>query len=247
MLKTIIFAVSFVITSVSSAYADISPSLWNYYKSLSERSVSGCCAGFPGRCIGQAECSPEFVEQWSHRPFVYELHFEDRILLGKSVYSLARHSGDIAKDISRDRVAHGVEGFHYSSMQICDWLNSMFNGVEEAPVAEEFYLVSLFIRDGVVQVKDGSFVPSENIGHVLAAAPGRKRSLKENLGHERLHVRWDEERSFREKARAIWESLAEEKRQKFKEALKGYADNEEFLLEEWAVREVLSGNLNVGK
>lgn len=240
------FLVTVILALPAVAFGDISPSLWNYYKTISEYSESRHSTVFPGRCIGGFEETAEFIEKWQYRSSVYELHFSDRLLLGKTVYSLARYSGDISEEISRGRIANGVEGFHYSSRQICDWLNAVFSGKCEAPVAEEFYLISLLIRDNVVQVEKGRFLPSEKIGHVLAAAPGKKRTFKDNLCHERLHVLWDASREFRQRAESRWKAFTEEQQKSIRKSLKGYADNEALLMEEWAVREAQAGTLNPG-
>lgn len=247
MIRKFFLVTLFLTCMFGYAKADISPSIWDFYKTLSENTDIRLSEAFPGRYIGKTDNLTEFTTPWSHRTSTYELHFEDKNFLGRAVYSLARYCGDISEEISRIRVANGVEGFHYSSSQICDWINAIFKGSIEAPVAEEFYLASLLLRDGVVKLENGTFHPSSKIGHVLASAPGKKRSITENLRHERLHVLWDEEDSIQRIARSKWSSFSEAQKKEIRESLKGYANNEELLLEEWAVRAIQAGDLNIGE
>lgn len=193
---------------------------------------------YPGRLLRNVQAgAAAFAHAWKFRKQTYELHFDSRQTLGRTVYDLALHSGDIPPSVSRERVEAGVEGFHYGIQQVCSWLNAVFEGQRETPVRETLLFMGYLLRDQVVVLRDGIFEPGKEIKHVLAAAEGRKRSLEENLNHERLHVFWDEDPAFQKQARKAWNALSSSARKAEQDKLKQYADNDALRLEEWAVRE----------
>lgn len=219
--------------------AELSPALWDSYLALAHNARPASFSLCPGRLLRNAQTgAAAFSHAWKYRKTTYELHFDSRQTLGRTVYDLALHSGDIPPTVSRERVEAGVEGFHYGITQICAWLNDVFAGKRETPVRETLLFMGYLLQDQVVVLKEGRFIPGEKIGHVLAAAEGKKRSLEENLNHERLHVLWDEDPAFVKQVRKAWDALPEAERERERNRFKQYADNEELRLEEWAVREV---------
>lgn len=231
------------------AQSENTQTLWNKFMekargtavSASPNGISGC----PGRFFGARETArvAAFEENWKYRAATYELHYADSAALARTVYGLALHAGDIDTSVSRERFIAGVQGWHYSVPQICVWLNEVFNGTMTQP--EELVLVGFLIKDEVLVLKNGSFVPGSKIRHVLAAAPGKKRSFRNNLLHERIHVFWDENEEFRKEAKARWNSMTEEEQAHARQSLKQYADNPSQILEEWAVRQVESGAMQL--
>ncbi len=219
--------------------AELSPALWDSYLTLALNARPANFSLCPGRLLRGAQTgAAAFSHAWKYRKTTYELHFDSRQALGRTVYDLALHSGDIPPSVSRERVEAGVEGFHYDITQICVWLNDVFAGKRETPVRETLLFMGYLLQDQVVVLKEGRFIPGGKIRHILAAAEGKKRSLEENLNHERLHVFWDEDPTFVKQARKAWEALPESGREQERNRFKQYADNEELRLEEWAVREV---------
>lgn len=230
----------------ASCPAELSPALWDAYLTLARNTPHAPVPQCPGRLLGGAQTGlAAFSHAWKYRKTTYELHFDSRQALGRTVYDLALHSGDIAPTVSRERVEAGVEGFHYGIDQICAWLNDLFAGKRETPVRETLLLIGYLLQDQVVVLKEGRFVPGGTIGHVLAAAEGKKHSLQENLQHERLHVFWDEDPAFMKQARKAWITLPASRQEEVRKRFKQYADNEELRLEEWAVREAQAGRLTL--
>lgn len=218
--------------------AELSPALWDNYLALAQNMPPTSFSHYPGRLLRNVQAgATAFAYAWKFRKQTYELHFDSRQTLGRTVYDLALHSGDIPLSVSRERVEAGVEGFHYGIHQICAWLNDVFEGKRETPVRETLLFIGYLLQDQAVVLKDGSFEPGKEIKHVLAAAEGRKHSMEDNLNHERLHVFWDEDPEFQKKARKAWNALSPSERKTEQDKLKQYADNEELRLEEWAVRE----------
>ena len=225
----------------SAAQAAISPELWQNYLEKAEPSpdVTFDAIRFPGKFMRDASADrSSFLHPWKFRSRTYELHTDDKRLLGSIVYDLALHSGDIEASVSRERVERGVSGFHYHIDQICAWLDEVFAGKRELPVRDSLVFMGDLFRAGIVTLHEGHFKPGGTINHVLAAAPGKK-SLEDNLRHERLHVFWDEDPQFRQQASSIWEKLSESERRLVADELKQYAATPEVILEEWAVREAI--------
>lgn len=104
----------------------------------------------------------------------------------------------------------------------------------------------MLLSDGVIAIKGGNFVPTGKYSHILAASQGKKRSFSDNLRHERLHVFWDEDSVFRERAQQEWKTLSEEERQKIRKTLHQYAqENEAQLVEEWAVKRAETSRMSI--
>ena len=219
--------------------------LWNKFLEKAQTSTAPRTGKLPGRFFGARDAArvAAFEEPWKYRAATYELHYADSAALARTVYGLAVHARDIEPSVSRERFVAGVQGWHYSVPQICAWLNAVFDGAEATP--EELALAGFLIKDGVLTLKNGSFVPGPTIKHVLAAAPGKKRSFRNNLLHERIHVFWDENAAFRKTAETRWNRMTEEERTSARQSLKQYADNPPQILEEWAVRQVESGALSL--
>lgn len=76
--------------------------------------------------------------------------------------------------------------------------------------------------------------PSGPVRHVLGAAPGHKRTFGDNLRHERLHIRWDEDPGFREKSEKQWAALSDDQKAQARRQLPQYPAEAQ-LIEEWAV------------
>lgn len=192
--------------------------------------------GGAGRLMGQT--SPEFekaqAEAWAHRSLTYEIYHHEAQSLARLVYALARHSGDIDQSMAPERFVTGVKGFHYQIGQVCDWLNDLLAGRSADPALDEMVLAGLLLEDRVLTVKGGRFVPAGPVRHILGAAPGRKRSFADNLRHERLHVAWDEDPDFRQKARKEWDALGQERQAQARRQLPQYPAEAQ-LIEEWAV------------
>ncbi len=188
---------------------------------------------FPGRKIGISTHNGEasFDYPWAHRETTYELHYADALFLARSILSLAISAGDVSADIDPDKFYHGVSAFHYSTDQLCQWLNA-------APTLtrSEAALVQLLKADGVLRQQEDKWVPGKNITNVLGCAPGKQRSFAQNLRHERLHVFWDRSERFREGYIKAWHNLSAKEQAAARKKLKQYnPDNEAQLIEEWAV------------
>lgn len=243
-MRTII-VLSFILTCFFSApyYSKAQPNslLWDKYLHLAQQAETQQAeikinySLYPGKIFVE-ENTDLFTSNWKYRNTTYEIFFASKQKLGRTVYDLAIFTGDIPVSTSLERVEAGVEGFHYSIDQICSWLNSVFYKTNKTPAQDTFTFISYLLQDEVVQLKNGVFVPSK-MKHVLAAAQGRKRSLEQNLKHERLHVYWDEDTAFKETAQQKWNNLSQDEKNTLQEKLKQYSNNEEVRLEEWAVRE----------
>lgn len=213
----------------------MSPSLlWDNYLAMAKSEISVDSSHYPGKNF--VSTSAKFTDDWKYRKNTYEIHFNDKRKLGRTVYDLALHSGDISSEISLKKVEAGVEGFHYDIAQICSWLNDVFSNKRDIN-PDSFEFICYLIKDSVVTLKDGNFVAAGKIKHVLAAAEGKKRSFQQNLLHERLHVYWDEDEVFKKSAQKRWNTLSQQEKDTVNQKLKHYADNMKLRLEEWAVRE----------
>ena len=177
-----------------------------------------------------------FNERWPQREVTYEMYFPKTGPAGLMVYGLAVHAGDITSTVSRDRLARGAPAFHYSVKQITDWANDAARGNCPALYPEEQAFLDRLVRDGVIIRVSGLYWADRRIKHVLGASPSKKRTLNQNLNHERIHVMWDEDPNFREKYLNLWRTLSEEEKRDILEKLKQYnPENEMQLIEEWAV------------
>ena len=190
----------------------------------------------PGRILGQAgpEFEKSFAENWGYRAQTYEIYHPDSTRLARLVYALARHSGDIDGSLAPDRFVAGVKGFHYHIDQVCAWLNDLTAGKSPDPALDELVLAGLLLEDKILAVKGGRLVPAGPVRHVLGAAPGNKRTFDDNLRHERLHIRWDEDPDFREKNKQQWAALSDDQKAQARRQLPQYPAEAQ-LIEEWAV------------
>ncbi|MDR2161118.1 MAG: hypothetical protein LBO77_03120 [Desulfovibrio sp.] len=223
--------------------------LWNRYAPSSPRAAQSrdsaaaapekpCPA--PGRCLGDsAETrAAAALSPWAWRQYGYELYFASAAELARSIYGLALATGDVGAQMTLERFERGAQGFHYGVLQLCPWAENLLTGKTVPFTMEERRLLDWLLLDGVLAGRWGKVVPGGEIRHVLGAARGKKRSLDANLAHERLHVLWDEDKSFREAGLSRWQALSEEDKQAIRASLPGYSrENEDQFVEEWTVRE----------
>lgn len=232
--------VAAVLFGVTPSFAGVTPEQWDMYLAKVQAEPV-CTRPCPGRLL--ASISPAFSEAWKYRPMTYELHYDDTKTLARAVYDLAVHSGDIPVTTPREQVENGVQGFHYSVDQICTWIDDVFSGKRGTVSHDSLVLIGYLLKDSVVRVDQGKFKPVDPIRHILAASAGSKRTLDDNLRHERLHVFWDEDESFRQHVRSAWDAMSDAGRKEAENKMKQYANNFDLRLEEWGVREVLSGRM----
>lgn len=195
-------------------------------------------AEFPGWIVGDWTQSPKslFYEKWPYRIVTYEIYFASRSLVGRMIYGLAIHSGDLDPSVSLERFERGVGGFHYSTGQIVDWANAVLDGKQKTYTVEEEKFLSKLVSDRVMLKVNGRYTSIGTIRHILGVAPSKKRSIEINLSQERTHVMWDEDPEFRDFYIKKWKSLSNEEKEKVYAGLKGYnRDNEMQIIEEWAV------------
>ena len=199
----------------------------------------------PGRILGKAqeEGTASFAYHWRYRWKTYELHFVSSSQLAHSIYGLALFTGDVSPNLPKDKFFGGVLGFHYSVNQICAWLNDVW-AKHLTLTNEENFFVGLLLQDGVIAISKGGWSKTGKINHVLAAAPGKKRTFAENLRHERLHVFWDESSVFRAREIDAWRKLKASEQAEARKKLKNYSQNNESqLIEEWAVHRAEVSNM----
>ena len=190
----------------------------------------------PGRVIGKKtkEIQEAIDSNWEYRAKTYELYFESQTVLAESVYSLAKFTKDISSDVPLSKVKKGVSAFHYSAEQICDYIAAVERN-ELTISAEERKLVSYLIKDGVVVLVNGK-CEAPYIQDVVGVSSSKKRSLKSNLTHERLHIYWDKDQSLRSDYTERWESLNKAQQDDIKKKLKQYdVSNTDQIIEEWAI------------
>ena len=203
-----------------------------------KETAAGVTGAAPGRIFGPAtdEMKALHANAWRYRAVTYELFYGDSQELARTVYGIALHAGDIDASLSPERFIKGARGYHYSVGQMCDWINDLMRKKEAEPRFDELVLLGLLLQDRVVTVREGRFVPTGTIKHVLGAAPGAKRSFADNLRHERLHIFWDENADMRRQTEEKWRALNAAEKDKARKALAQYAQgNEEQLIEEWAI------------
>lgn len=223
---------------------------WSRYFAKGDPTLHRGGPGLPGRIFGEetAEGIGErlrvFSWTWRYRPVTYELHYANSRDLARAAYGLALHSGDIEPRMTLSRLSSVAQSHHYSMTQVCAWLNDAFAGRFKALSQEELVLVGFLVQDGALRVENGRFVPAGLITHILAAAPGKRRSFAESLEHERLHVFWNQSVLFRNAAEQRWKALSESESARVREELAPYAADEARLIEEWAVREAETGRLS---
>lgn len=201
---------------------------------------------YPGRIIGHWTERPEkiFYTNWPYRGTTYEMYFARKNKLGRAIYGIALFVKDIDPSITLSRFERGAQGFHYSIEQVINWANVVLQGNMKFNTNEEFILLYWLMEEDGISIDQGRWTSTGKIKHLLGIAPGRKRSLKLNLNHERYHVIWDEDTAFRQKYTTEWNQLSEDKRNDILEGLKGYdKSNIKQIIEEWAVRQNESGGI----
>ena len=208
----------------------------------------GDAVSAPGRIFRagtEASCR-SFTAPWRYREHTYELYYDDSRSLARASYALALHARDIDLSLPAEKYLGGLLGFHYSVDQICAWLNDVIAGQSPDPALDEAVLAGLLLSDRVIAFHKGRFTSTGRVRHVLAASAGKKRPFDSTLLHERLHVFWDEDTAFRERMTRAWEALPAERKAAEKRALSRYAaDNEDQLLEEWAIHQAERTNMDL--
>ena len=247
MKKNILFFFCAVLWSVSPSSAGTLESLWNkYIPDGSSKPLSSPHSPVNIQRENSVELLGVFTHNWKYQATTHELFYEDHRALARSIYSLALHTGDVDASLDPQKFIEGVLGYHYKVTQVCDWLNAVIAKKITSPEPDEENLIGILLSDGVVTIKDERFVTTGKYSHILAASSGKKRSFSDNLRHERLHVFWDEAPDFRNNAFKEWEALSKEERQKVRSALHQYSqDNEEQLVEEWAVKKAESCDMSI--
>lgn len=196
--------------------------------------------GFPG-IIAEGWTTPPnelFHEKWPYRAVTYELYFPTTASLGRTVYGLAIFTKDLKPSVTLERFEKGAGGFHYSIGQLVDWANAVAEGRQQTYTREEDAFLARLVRDKVMIKVNGRYRDIGMVRHVLGVTPQKKRSVKLNADHERLHVLWDEDREFREKHIKLWQGLSREEKDVVIRGLKGYnPENEMQMIEEWSVRQ----------
>jgi hypothetical protein len=243
---------SFFALSVTPAHGEILEELWNKYAQTGNAGTVSHAQKTekraPGRLIGKKtpEREKSFKAAWRYRSGTYELHYTDSEALAKTVYGIALFVGDVDKTLDVSRFISGVLGWHYTTRQLCDWLNAVLDKKFEKPELDELVLVGMLLQDRIIGIDEGRFTPTGAASHLLAASPGKKRAFADNLRHERLHTYWDEDKNFRETYTEKWKNLSDEAREQALKKLSRYAaGNEQQLIEEWAVETAESTNLNL--
>jgi hypothetical protein len=252
MKKILLPSLVFLVLLGIPAQGGILEDMWNKYAPAGRQDPAREERKTPGRILGALSEEREtiFAFPWRYRSLTYELHYEDSEALARTVYGIALHAGDIDRSLDPEKFVGGVLGYHYKTQQICDWLNAVGkkNVPDPAPdpAMDELLLVGLLLQDRIIGLENGRFSPSGTVSHVLAAAPGKKRPFSVNLRHERMHIYWDEDDTFREKAMHDWEKLSgEEKEQALKKFSRYAKNNERQMIEEWAISRAESSSMSL--
>ena len=222
----------------AKAQAGIHP-LWDKYLNIYEDRRDLPELSFQGRIVGDWTERPEkqFMDAWPYRGATYEILCATGKDLARLIYGLALHTHDLDPSVDLGRFERGAQGFHYSTDQIAAWANDVLAGTFPLHTAEELAFLGWLTEDGILELDGGAVRPGDGPTHVLGAAPGKRRSMEFNLRHERLHVMWDEDDSFRQEFTGLWETLSEEEHEAVFEDLSGYdRTNLPNIIEEWAVR-----------
>ena len=193
----------------------------------------------PGYIAGEWAEKPDdlFCEAWPYRAKTYEIFFPTKKDIARAIYGLALFTRDLKPSVTLERFERGAGGFHYSIDQIAGWANAVMSGSQKVYTEEEQDFLDRLLADRVLLKVNGRYVSIGLVNHVLGVAPMKKRSLVLNLNHERTHVMWDEDPSFKERSIAGWRSLSQEEKDAVYNQLKGYSkENELQIIEEWAVR-----------
>jgi len=230
----------FSITFSISAGAEIQ-GLWEKYSTLpNETEKAPESHQYPGRIIGEWPEKPGrlYFADWPYRGKTYEVFFSQKRELGRMIYGLALFARDIDRSITLQKFEKGAQGFHYSIAQVVNWANVVLQGKLKFNTKEEFILLYWLMEDEAISLVGGKWAETGRIKHILGVTPGRKRSLKLNLNHERVHVIWDEEPTFQEKYTKKWNKLSESKTEEILKDFKSYDQTNIIqIIEEWAVRQ----------
>ncbi|MEW6266035.1 MAG: hypothetical protein AB1641_23425 [Thermodesulfobacteriota bacterium] len=197
-------------------------------------------ADCPGWILGEWEKRPDdlFREPWPYRAMTYELLFPTKKDIARTIYGLALFTRDLDPSVTLERFERGAGGFHYSLDQIVGWANAIEEKKQAFFTREEEAFLNKLVEDKVILKVQGRYVSLRQVSHVLGAAPMQNKSLVLNLDHERLHVFWDEDRSFQDSYIRRWRALSEADKEAVYSQLKGYnKENEMLIIEEWAVRQ----------
>lgn len=240
-MKIILLVLAIYFTCTSSANAHVLEELWDKYSYHIEKIDFDTQSPFPGKIIGTNNvCSNKiksFNHNWEFREFTYEIYYENPVQLAKAIYSLALHAKDIDVTLPVEKFYSGVLGFHYSVKQVCDWINNLLKN-KNTFSKEESALIGILLSDNVIRIENGKFTQTGKIEHILGAAPGKKRTFYFNLRHERLHVIWDKDSTFKNKSLKIWSNMTEDDKNKIRMNLKKYNQkNESQIIEEWAIKQ----------
>jgi hypothetical protein len=235
-----LFCSLLTITFTISAEAEIQ-ALWEKYAAvLNQTEESQSALQYPGRIVGSWPEKPErmFFANWPFRGLTYEIFFSQKRELARMIFGLALFTKDIDSSISLEKFEKGAQGFHYSISQVVSWANTVLQGELKFNTNEEFVLLYWLMEDEAISLDSGKWAATGRIKHILGVTPGRKRSLKVNLNHERFHVIWDEDLTFREKYTQKWNMLSEIKKEEILKEFKNYDQtNINQIIEEWAVRQ----------
>lgn len=196
---------------------------------------------YPGALVGNLSLQKMsyFHQSWRFRKMSYEMFFSKQESMCPAIYGLAIFTKDITPEIPLSRFSSGVQGFHYAVEQVVDWLNAVKAGKFKRYDPSESFLEGRLLDDGVIKLDGGSYVKTGIVHHVLGATSGKKRSFAKNLTHERFHIVWDEDESFRQYWLDRWNNMSGEEKGRIVQSLgkKGYAaESESGVTKEWAVR-----------
>ena len=247
MKKNILLFSCIALLAASPCSAGMLESLWNKYIPTEDgRPLSPPPSPVDIQKKNSVELLGTFTHNWKYQSTTHELFYEDHRALARSIYGLAIYAGDVDSSLDPQKFIEGVLGYHYRVTQVCAWLNAVVSKKTSSPELDEENLIGVLLSDGVIAIKGGNFVPTGKYSHILAASQGKKRPFSDNLRHERLHVFWDEDSVFRERAQQEWKTLSEEERQKIRKTLHQYAqENEAQLLEEWAVKRAETSRMSI--
>jgi hypothetical protein len=187
------------------------------------------------RIIGSTndEINDLITSDWRFKNLTYQLYYDNQAVMATDLYILAIFIKDISETVTLERFQKGVQGFHYSTQQICDWLNDSSTDLSSNN------LHNYFIEDGVIKQLDNKFISTGKFEHVLGVAYNPKRKMSSIVMHESFHILWDEDKSVRNYYVNLWNSYNIDEKNTIISGLKGYSlENEEQLVEEWAVREM---------
>lgn len=188
--------------------------------------------------MAEAGLPADFPLVWKYREKCYEIYFSSPEELARSIYGLALSAGDIKADISLERFSKGVQGFHYDLEQVLEWLAAIDSHKLNFYTSQERRLVNWLLADKVLTIKNQVLLDNRLVSHLLGAASGRRRTMEQNLTHERLHVMWSEDTDFRRQAINKWQQLSPEQKEEVYASLPGYAQDREMqIVEEWWIRQ----------